>query len=262
MEYFWIYLLLGACAGVLAGLFGVGGGLVIVPVLVYVFTAQGFDLNVLVHIAVGTSLATIVFTSLSSIWAHHKRGAVCWSVVYRLTPGIIFGALIGAVIADFMPATVLRRFFAFFEWFVGVQLLLNLQNRATQGMPGTFAMFIAGKLIGVISSIIGIGGGTLTVPFLIWCKVSIREAVATSSAVGLPIALAGTLGFVVMGLQAPISVEGSFGYFYLPAFIGIVLTSIVFAPLGAWLAHRLPSSLLKRLFGLFLIVLGSYMFLV
>jgi len=261
MEHFLIYLLLGACAGVLAGLFGVGGGLVIVPVLVYLFMAQGFDPNVLVHMAIGTSLATIVFTSLSSVRAHHKRGAVHWGLVYRLSPGILLGALIGAVIADVMPAIVLRRSFAFFEWLVGIQLLLNLQSKFSGKLPGTFGLFIVGKFIGVISSIIGIGGGTLSVPFLTWCKLSMREAVATSSALGLPIAMAGTLGFVITGMQTPIQADWNLGYFYLPAFSGIVLASIVFAPLGARLAHYLPSSLLKQLFGLFLIGLGSYMFI-
>ncbi len=262
MEYIILYLLVGALAGLLAGLFGVGGGLVIVPVLVYLFTLQNFEPSVLVHMAIGTSLATIVITSLSSVFAHHKHGAVRWEIVRQLTPGIVVGALLGAVLADLMSANILRRFFAFFEWFVGIQLLLNLKSRAARSVPGVIGLFFAGKIIGAVSSIVGIGGGTLTVPFLVWCNVKMREAVATSSACGLPIALAGAIGFMAMGLQAETTVNNSFGHFYFPAFLGIIITSTVFAPLGAMLAHRLPAALLKRLFGLFLIGLGSYMFLV
>ena len=260
MEYFLIYLLAGVGAGILAGLFGVGGGLIIVPVLAYLFAMQGMDGSVQMHLAVGTSLATIVFTSLSSIYAHHRRGAVRWELVLRLSPGIVLGALLGAIVADWMETAELRRFFAVFETLVGVSLLLNFQGKPTRTLPKTFGLFVTGKLIGIVSSIVGIGGGTMTVPFLAWCNVPMRESVATSSAVGLPIALAGTAGFVVMGLQGSVAVDWAIGYFYAPAFIGIVLASVGFAPLGAWLAHRLPSSSLKRIFGVFLLAVGGYMF--
>jgi len=168
---------------------------------------------------------------------------------------------LGAVIADLMSANILRRFFAFFEWFVGIQLLLNFKSKATRDVPGAIGMFVTGKVIGTFSAMVGIGGGTLTVPFLVWCNVKMREAVATSSACGLPIAMAGAIGFVIMGYRANATINGGFGYFYLPAFVGIIVTSILFAPLGARLAHRLPAALLKRFFGLFLIMLGSYMYL-
>ncbi|VAW98677.1 Uncharacterized UPF0721 integral membrane protein [hydrothermal vent metagenome] len=260
-EYVVIYLLLGAFAGLLAGLFGVGGGLVIVPVLVYLFSAQGFDSGVLVHLAIGTSLATIIVTSLSSVYAHHKHAAVRWDIVRQLSPGIIIGALLGAVIADSMSSVYLRRFFALFEWLVGIQLLLNMKSRPSRVLPVGWILFLAGKIIGFVSSIVGIGGGTMTVPFLVWCNIKMRQAVATSSACGLPIAIAGAAGFVIMGQNAQAGINGSFGYLYLPAFAGIVVTSVLFAPLGARLAHRLPAALLKRIFGLFLIGLGSYMFL-
>ncbi len=261
VEFLLIYLLVGAVAGLLAGLFGVGGGLVIVPLLVFLFTAQGFDPAVLVHLAIGTSLATIVVTSISSVYAHHRHAAVRWEIVRKLTPGIILGALLGALIADLMSANILRRFFAFFEWFVGVQLLMNVKNKASRGLPGGLGLFFVGKLIGMFSSIVGIGGGTLSVPFLVWCNVKMRQAVATSSACGLPIALAGAIGFIIVGQNVETTIKGSFGYFYFPAFLGISITSVLLAPLGAQLAHRLPASLLKRLFGLLLIGLGSYMFL-
>lgn len=261
MDILLIYLTVGAIAGLIAGLFGVGGGLIIVPVLVYLFTRQGMGSGVLVHLAVGTSLATIVFTSISSIYAHHKRGAVLWAVFWRLTPGIVIGAIVGAAIADWMPSLVLRRFFAIFEWFVALQLLFNTRANPSRNIPGRVGLFAAGNLIGTVSSIVGIGGGTLTVPFLVWCNVVMRKAVATSSACGLPIAIAGATGFIVLGWSTTSGLEWSLGYLYLPALIGIVASSMVFAPLGARLAHSLPADKLKRLFGLLLLCLGAYMFM-
>lgn len=261
MDIILIYLLVGAIAGLIAGLFGVGGGLIIVPVLVYLFTREGMDPAILVHLAVGTSLASIIFTSISSVRAHHKRGAVRWDLFWRLTPGIIVGALVGAQVADWMPSLVLRRFFALFEWFVAIQLLLNTRTNPHRDVPGRAGLFAAGNIIGTVSSIVGIGGGTLTVPFLVWCNIAMKKAVATSSACGLPIAVAGAVGFIVLGWSTTNRLEWSFGYLYLPALLGIVASSIVFAPLGAYLAHRLPGDRLKRLFGIFLLILGSYMFL-
>lgn len=261
LESLPIYLVLGAFAGTLAGLLGVGGGLIIVPVLVYVFTRQQVAPELLVHLAVGTSLATIVFTSISSVRAHHKRGAVHWDVFWKLTPGIVLGALLGSVIAEWMPAPVLRRFFAVFEWVVAAQLLFGLRPHASRTLPGPTGVFGVGGLIGSISSIVGIGGGTLTVPFLVWCNMRMQEAVATSSACGLPIAIAGAAGFIMTGWSAPHLPAASLGFVYLPALLGVVLASVLFAPVGAWLAHRLPAQALKRVFAIFLIMLGLYMFL-
>lgn len=261
LETLPVYLLLGAFAGTIAGLLGVGGGLIIVPVLVYVFTRQGVAPDLMVHLAVGTSLATIVFTSISSVRAHHRRGAVLWKVFWKLTPGIVVGALIGSLIAEWMPAPVLRRFFALFEWVVATQLLMGLRPMPSRTLPGWPGMFGVGGVIGCISSIVGIGGGTLTVPFLVWCNKRMQEAVATSSACGLPIAVAGAAGFVMTGWSHPHLPPQSLGFVYLPAFLGVVLASVLFAPLGAWLAHRLPADTLKRVFALFLYALGLYMFL-
>jgi len=260
MEVILIYLAAGAVAGLIAGLFGVGGGLVIVPVLVYVFSTQGISAEIIVHLAIGTSLATIVFTSLSSVRAHHKRGAVRWDLFWKLTPSIVVGALIGSVVADWMPSSALARFFAIFEWLVAIQLLLNIKPKPSRTVPGKLGMSLVGNGIGSISSIVGVGGGTMTVPFLVWCNVAVHHAVGTSSACGIPIAVAGAVGFMVMGWDATSSLELGFGYLYLPAFLGIVAASILFAPLGAWIAHRLPGEKLKRLFGLFLFCLGAYMF--
>lgn len=261
MDILLIYLAAGAVAGLIAGLFGVGGGLIIVPVLVYVFSTQGLNAELIVHMAIGTSLATIVFTSLSSVRAHHKRGAVRWDLFWQLTPSIVIGALLGSIVADWMPAAVLSRFFAVFEWLVAIQLLLNFRPKPSRTVPGKLGMAAVGNSIGALSSIVGVGGGTMTVPFLVWCNVAVHQAVGTSSACGIPIAVAGAVGFVVMGWEASQPVAWSLGYLYLPAFLGVVAASVLFAPVGAWVAHRLPGDKLKRLFGLFLFALGVYMFL-
>jgi uncharacterized membrane protein YfcA len=255
-----IYLLLGAFAGTIAGLLGVGGGLIIVPVLVYVFTRQHIDPSIMVHLAVGTSLATIVFTSISSVRAHHRRGAVRWDVFWKLTPGIVMGALLGSLVADWMPAHILRRFFAIFEWLVAMQMLFGFRPKPGRDLPATPGMLGVGGVIGGISSIVGIGGGTMTVPYLVWCNLRMQAAVATSSACSLPIAVAGAAGFVLTGWMSPGLPSLSLGFVYLPAFVGIILTSVLFAPVGAWLAHRLPANTLRIFFAIFLSVLGIYMF--
>jgi uncharacterized membrane protein YfcA len=251
-----LYLGLGSLAGLMAGLLGVGGGLVIVPVLIWAFTLLGFDSEVLVHLAVGTSLATIVVTSLSSIRAHHRRGAVRWELVRRLSPGILLGSLIGALVADWMSSEWLRRVFAVFVLIVGTRMLLGLNVRVGLQLPGPTGMWGAGGVIGAVSALVGIGGGSLTVPFLHASGVGMREAVATSSACGLPIALAGGLGFVWTGWSQPGLPQGSTGFVYWPAFAGIVLTSVLFAPLGARLAHRLPVRALQRVFAALLLGVG------
>lgn len=260
MEGIVLYLLLGSFAGLVAGLLGVGGGLIIVPVLLWVFQGEGFSGHVIMHMAVGTSLATIVFTSLSSVRAHHQHGAVLWPVFRQLAPGIVIGALLGAAIADVMPTRVLQLFFATFEIMVAIQMAINFKPHASRQLPGYIGMTSVGGGIGALSSVVGIGGGTLTVPYLLWCNVTVHKAVATSSACGLPIAVAGCVGFIVMGWQATALPGFSSGYVYWPAFFGIVCTSVLFAPLGARLAHRLPAKHLKRVFAVFLAILGLRMF--
>ena len=261
MEILFVYLAVGAFAGTIAGLLGVGGGLIIVPVLALLFQRWGFPDSVLMHLAIGTSLATIVLTAISSMHAHHRRGAVDWSVFRRLTPGIVVGALLGAVIADFMPAKTLRLFFGVFELAVAAQIGLSLLASPHRRLPGGVGMGIAGVVIGALSAVVGIGGGTLTVPFLVWCNVALRNAVATSSATGLPIAVAGAVGFVLTGWNEPDLPAWSTGYLYWPALAGIAAASLAFAPLGAWLAHTLPVDTLRRFFAIFLAVLGVRMLL-
>jgi uncharacterized membrane protein YfcA len=251
------YLLLGAVAGTLAGLLGVGGGLVIVPVLAFIFTYSDIGLPVLMQLAVGTSLATIVATSISSVRAHHQHGAVQWKIFLQLAPGIVVGALIGSLVADSLPTDTLRIIFAVFEIGVAIQMLLAIMPDAHRSLPRNVVMMLVGMVIGAVSAIVGIGGGTLTVPFLVYCGVNIRKAIATSAACGLPIAVAGTTGFVIAGWQEPGLPQWSFGYVYLPAFISIIISSMLFAPLGARLAHTLPIPMLKKIFAMLLVIIGT-----
>ncbi|NIP73656.1 MAG: sulfite exporter TauE/SafE family protein [Gammaproteobacteria bacterium] len=253
------YMLLGGFAGTVAGLLGVGGGLIIVPVLAVLFARTGIAPDVLMHLAIGTSLATIVATSIASAYAHHRHGSVRWDTWLRLAPGIVLGAWLGAALADYLAGAALRRFFGVFELVVAAQMGLALRVAPHRRLPGSAGTALAGVVIGTVSAIVGIGGGTLTVPFLTWCNVSIRNAVATSAAVGLPIAVAGMLGYLVAGWEEPALPNGSLGYVYGPALGGIVVTSLLFAPLGARLAHRLPTAVLKRVFALVLAALGVYM---
>lgn len=256
MEFV-LYLALGAVAGVLAGLFGVGGGIIIVPVLVFSFAAQGFDATVLTHLAVGTSLATIVFTSINSIREHHRRGAVRWAIFAWLTLGVLFGAAIGALTASLIQGPLLQKIIGVFAILVAIQMGLDLRPSASREVPGKPGLTLAGVFIGWASAIFGIGGGSLTVPFLTWRSVPMQQAVATSSATGLPIALASALSFMLLGWGNPALPQWSLGFVYLPAMAGIAITSMFSARIGARLAHRLSPRLLKRLFALLLLCVGT-----
>ncbi len=253
------YLAVGLFAGIIAGLFGVGGGLIIVPVLVAVFQMQNMSPEHLIHLAVGTSLATIIFTSVTSIYTHHRHGAVLWPVFGKLTAGVMVGALFGAWVAHWLPAEYLRSIFGIFELTVAAQMFLQFKPAPHHHLPGWMGLSSAGGVIGTIASVVGVGGGSMTVPFLLWCQVSMQRAVATSAACALPIALAGTLGFVITGWGHSQLPAWSTGYVYWPACLGVVSVSMLSAPIGAVLAHRLPGKQLKRLFALFLAGLGVYM---
>ena len=256
-----LYLLLGSAAGVMAGLLGVGGGLIIVPGVVGLLHLQGVWDGPIMQLAVGTSLATIVITSISSVRAHHKRGAVLWPVVWSLSPGIVLGALVGAKVADWLPSDTLRIVFALFVLSIAAQMAFAAKPAAHRGLPGSAGMWGAGGVIGGLSAIVGIGGGSLTVPFLTWCNTDMRQAVATSSACGLPIALSGSAAFIFNGWGHAQLPAWSLGYIYGPALVGIALASMWTAPLGAKLAHTLPVAMLKRVFAGFLLLVGLKMLL-
>lgn len=255
------YMGTGVFSGILAGLLGVGGGVIIVPALILVFGHQGFAPGWLAHLAVGTSLASIIGTGWSSALAHHRRGAVRWDLFWRLVPGIILGAWAGAAIAGLLPQGWLQRIFGVFLVYVGLRMLVPRGETPTGFAPGNWGLATVGGGIGALSAIVGIGGGTLTVPYLVRTGLDMRRAVATSSACGVPIALAGTLGFVVSGWGREGLPTLSTGFVYWPAVLGILLTSILTAPVGARLAHSLPVPVLSRFFGILLLLVAAKLLL-
>lgn len=251
------YLGIGALAGLLAGLLGIGGGLVIVPILAMLLDHFQFAQSAVMHISLGTSLASIIFTSISSLWAHHRHAAVRWDIVRRIAIGVVVGTYLGTALAARISTNGLKIFLVIFLYAAALQMLTGRKPRPTRNLPAAPGMFAAGNIIGVVSSLVGIGGGTLSVPFMVWCNLSIHHAIGTAAAIGLPIALAGTLGYIVHGWHLPGLPSYCLGYVYLPALAGIVLASVLTAPLGAGLAHRLPVALLKKVFALLLLVAGS-----
>ncbi len=253
------YLGVGAVAGVLAGLMGIGGGLVIVPMLVFCLAREHISNEFIMHLALGTSMASIIFTSVSSSMAHHRRGAVHWQTVRRITPGILVGTFLGSCVAARMSNGLLKGFFVIFLYYVAAQMLIDRKPKPSRELPGQFAMFGMGNVIGAVSSLVGIGGGTLSVPFMIWCNVPLHHAIGTSAAIGFPIAIAGTAGYIVNGMQVAGLPDLSLGYIYLPALAGIVAASVFTAPLGVRLAHCLPVPQLKRVFAVLLIAVATKM---
>ena len=254
-----ILLAMGTFGGFAAGLLGVGGGMVLVPFVTMIFAAKGFSPDVVVHMAIATSLATIVFTSLSSVRAHHQHGAVRWPIVWRLAPGIVIGSWIGPWIGKQLNTSVLALVFGLFVAFSATQMILNRKPPAGRELPAAPGMFGVGMAIGVVAGLVGAGGGFLSVPFMSWCNVKMHNAVATSAALGFPIALAGTLSNVYFGWGEPGLPPYALGYIYVPALLVIAAASVLMAPLGARAAHRMPVVKLKRIFALILYLLASYM---
>lgn len=250
---------LGLAVGFVAGLLGVGGGLIIVPVLILMLHAQGLAVGLEPQLALGTSLASILFTSLSSVRAHHRHGAVVWPLVRRIAPGIVLGTLTGAMLATQMSAWALKVFFVIFLFYAAIQMWLDFKPAPQRALPGITGTTLAGSVIGAVSSWVGIGGGTLSVPFMLWHNVPLHRAIATSAAIGFPIALAGAAGYVLGGWGVAGLPADSLGFVYLPALAGIVLGSVLTAPLGARTAHRLPVRPLKRVFALLLLTLALRM---
>jgi len=254
-----VYLACGIVAGILAGLLGVGGGLVVVPMLVFAFAWQEVPAELIQLMALGTSLATIVITSISSFRAHDKRGAVRWDIWRSITPGILIGTFGGGFVAAALPVVPLRAFFVCFVYCISIQMFLDFKPKASRHLPGTLGMHGAGGVIGVVSSLVGIGGGSLSVPFMVYCNTPMHTAVGTSAAIGLPIAVAGTLSYIWNGLSVPNLPPYSLGYVSLMALAGIASASYFTAPLGAKLSHALPVSKLKRVFAVFLFCIATRM---
>ncbi|MES2126413.1 MAG: sulfite exporter TauE/SafE family protein [Pseudomonadota bacterium] len=257
-----ILLVMGAGGGFAAGLLGIGGGMILVPFITMIFSAKQFPPELIVHMAIATSLATILFTSMSSVRAHHVRGAVLWRAVRLFSPGIVIGSMLGTWIGKQMNATVLAFVFASFVGFSATQLLRSSGKKAQPSdreLPGTAGMAGAGAVIGVVSGLVGAGGGFISVPFMSWCNVKMHNAVATSAALGFPIALAGTLANIWHGWGEAGLPAYSLGFIYVPALVVIAAASVTLAPLGARTAHRLPVHKLKRLFAVVLYALAAYM---
>ncbi|MEP6941556.1 MAG: sulfite exporter TauE/SafE family protein [Betaproteobacteria bacterium] len=254
-----LYVTLGAVVGFLAGLLGIGGGFTIVPVLMEAFTYEGFATAHVLPLAIGTSSATIVFTALSSARAHHLRGAVDWSIVRALAPGLVVGSLIGPQIASVLPMRVLAFLVGVVIWTAGLRMFLHRPPLPTGKLPGKGVMFAVGAGIGMVAGMAGAAGAFLAVPFMVRCNVKVHTAVATSAAIGWPVAVAATISYVVAGLRQANLPAYSLGYVYLPALAGVAVASVMLAPIGARVAHAWPVARLRRAFSLLLFVLGAYM---
>ena len=252
-------LILGSVAGFLAGLLGIGGGAMMVPFMIMVLSSKGMPAHHIVKMAIATSLATICFTSISSVRAHHRRGAVRWELVKWLAPGIVTGALVGAQVAKQLPSNALALLFAVFIGYSATQMFIDAKPKPTRQLPARAGMVGVGGVIGLMSSLVGAGGAFVSVPFMVACNVPIINAVATSAALGFPVALAGTLGYIIAGWSLHDMPPGTLGFLYLPALFTLAVASVLVAPLGARAAHRLNVRQLKRVFACLLFVLAAYM---
>lgn len=258
-EALTVYLAMGLFVGVFAGLLGIGGGTLLVPLMVFSFTESNFSLDRVLHLAIGTSLASIVFTSVSSIYAHHRKGAVLWSVFKQSAIFLALGTILGSLFADKIPPQLLSTLFVLFAAYSSYRLAIGKQPTPTRVLPKSVVMGVAASGIGVLSSLVGVGGGVITIPLMVMCNVPMRNAVGTSAALGLPIAIAGSVGYIVTGVGKSHLPELSLGYVYLPALLGIVLGTFITVPIGAKLAHIMPVSALKKIFALLLIFLALKM---
>lgn len=252
--------LLGIVTGFLAGLLGIGGGMIMVPFISAIIGSRGVAPGLAVKMAIATSMATIIFTSISSVRAHHKRGAVRWDIVKALAPGIVLGAMVASLgVFSVLKGWVLALVFAAFVGFSATQMFLDKKPAPTRQIPGTAGLLGAGGLIGFLSGLVGAGGGFISVPFMTWCNVAIHNAVATSAALGFPIAVANVVGYIISGQHLEGLPPYSFGYLWLPALVIIAFFSVLMAPLGARAAHALPVKKLKRVFASILYLLAAYM---
>jgi uncharacterized membrane protein YfcA len=253
-------MLCGSISGFLAGLLGIGGGMILVPFMILVFNHLGFNQQVIVHMAIATGMATILFTTSSAIWAHHKHGSIDWKLVAALSPGMIFGGLIGgSELFEALKTSWLSLFFAIFIIYTSIQMLLNKKPSAGRDLPSVIGLFSFGTFAGALASLVGAGGAFITVPFMLWCNVKPHTAMATSSGLGLPIAMAATLGYTYGSWGNPNLPSGSLGFVYLPAVVCIVIVSIFTAPFGAKMARKLNVAQLKRVFGIMLFLLAAFM---
>lgn len=256
-----LYLLaLGTIGGFMAGLLGVGGGMVLVPFLTMLFTWKGMPIELVVHSCIATSMAMICFTSLSSMRAHHKRGGILWPVVGALVPGVILGGFLsGGVVFSFISTAWLALVFSLFMAYSSYNMAANKKPKPSRQLPGFLGTSAMGTVIGFVSGLVGAGGGFLTIPFLVWCNVNMRKAVSTSAALGFPIALSNSIGFVYSGIKEIGMQPGMLGYVYWPALLTLISTSMLMAPVGAYFAHTWPVERIKKIFAVVLAFICLYM---
>ena len=259
LESILLFIALGSLVGVAAGLLGIGGGGIIVPALTTIFIMQGMPQTEVVHMALGTSMATIIVTSFASLSAHNKRNGVIWEVVKMMTPGILLGTFLGAFLASMLSSFYLAIFFSIFMAYVSVQIFLNKKPKPSTQLLAPLGQFVSGSFIGAISAMVSIGGGSLSVPYLIWQNIDIKKAIGTSAAIGFPIAISGTLGYIINGWDHTNLDNLTFGFISLPAFFIIAFCSYFTAPLGVKLTHILPIKITKRIFSFLLISLSIKM---
>ncbi len=257
MEWWLGYAAIGAGVGFFAGLLGIGGGAIMVPLLVMLFEAQGLPKAHILHLAVGTGMASILFTSLSSMRAHAARGVVRWDLALALTPGILVGGLMGSAVAAWISTKVFATLFTGVVFFAATNILIDRKPKPARALPGALGSMLVGVVISFVSSLAALGGAFLTIPFALYCNVPMLQAIGTAAIVGFPIALAGSIGFIATGWSQLGLPQYSVGYVYLPATLGITLASVLTAPLGAAVAHRLPTKRLKQIFSILLYGLAA-----
>jgi len=261
IEIQWIlsFLLLGSVAGFMAGLLGIGGGGIMVPVLSSIFLQQGMAAENVVHLALGTSMASIIMTSISSMRSHHAKRGVIWKIVKKMSPGIIIGTFLATFVAAYASSAHLSVFFAIFMAFVSLQMFINKRPKAHRQLAGNTGLFVAGSGIGAISALVSIGGGSITVPYLTWQNIEIKKAIGTSAAIGLPISIAGTLGYLINGWGQSSFADYTLGFVYVPAVVLISVASYFTAPYGVKSVHQLPITMIKKIFAVLLIILSLKM---
>ncbi|MCL1050221.1 sulfite exporter TauE/SafE family protein [Shewanella abyssi] len=256
LVVFSICLALGAVIGFMAGLLGIGGGLIAVPALLHILPSVGVPAEHLPHVAIATSLAAIILTSLSSARAHHKRENIPWELFRSMLPGFVLGAICSGFISELITASLLQQIFAIFVMLMAIQMAFPMKPNSSRAMPSAIKLFLAAVIIALIAGLMGIGGGVLIIPFLTWCGLQMRYAIGFSSATGLLIALFGSIGYTLAGWNVASLPEGTLGFIYLPALLGIVATSMFVAPFGAKAATNWPTAKLKKIFALFLAIVG------
>ena len=257
----WIicYLCLGGVVGFMAGLLGIGGGGIMVPILTSLFLLQGVPVDNVVHLALGTSMAAIIITSISSMRAHHKRGMVQWNIVRQISPGIAVGAFSATFLIVYLNSVAASLFFAIFMAYVSVQMFLDIKPKPTRTLPSRLWVSSAGVVIGAISSMVSIAGGSLSVPYMSWHNIDMKKAISTSAAIGVPIAIVGSIGFMVNGFEVSIDLPYTVGFINVLAVFCVSIVSYFLAPVGAGFAHRLPTKILKKIFAVLLLCLSLKM---